>query len=82
MTLAELLGYDSRFPIYEDINIYKVQYLKQSDRVKVVLKHKVNLDEAMRENIGCVVKAKLNDLGNVDLLWYKDVEHVLSLIHI
>ena len=53
MTLAELLGYDSRFPIYEDINIYKVQYLKQSDRVKVVLKHKVNLDEAMRENIGC-----------------------------
>lgn len=76
MTLAELLGYDSRFPIYEDINIYKVQYLKQSDRVKVVLKHKVNLDEAMRENIGCVVKAKLNDLGNVDLLWYKDVEHV------
>ncbi|WP_346887211.1 PolC-type DNA polymerase III [Clostridium sp. UBA1056] len=76
MTLSELLGYDSRFPIYEDIIIYKVQYLKQSEMVKVVLKHKITLDDPMKDNICNLIKGKLRDLGTMDILWYKDVEHV------
>ncbi len=76
MTLSELLGYDSRVPIYEDIVIYKVQYLKQSEMVKVVLKHKSFLEDDMKENICSLIKRKLRDLGTIDILWYKDVEHV------
>jgi len=76
MTLSELLGYDSRLPIYEDIIIYKVQYLKQSEMVKVVLKHKSSLDDPMKENICSLIKDKLSDLGTIDVLWYRDVEHV------
>lgn len=76
MTLSELLGYDSRLPIYEDIIINKVQYLKQSEMVKVVLKHKSPLDDPMKENICNLIKDKLCDLGTIDILWYRDVEHV------
>ncbi|MEG2412361.1 MAG: PolC-type DNA polymerase III [Clostridium sp.] len=76
MTLSELLGYDSRFPIYEDIIIYKVQYLKQSERVKVVLKHKNSLNDAVKEDISVVVQNKLSDLGIIETLWYKDVQNV------
>ncbi|MEG1255188.1 PolC-type DNA polymerase III [Clostridium sp.] len=76
MTLSELLGYDSRFPIYEDIIIYKVQYLKQSEKVKVVLKHKNSLNDGIKNEIATVVQNKLSDLGIIETLWYKDVENV------
>ncbi|MEG1871099.1 MAG: PHP domain-containing protein, partial [Peptostreptococcaceae bacterium] len=76
MTLSELLGYDNRFPIYEDVIIYKVQYMKQSEKVKMILKHKNSLNDGMKDEISEHIKRKLNDLGEIDFLWYKDVEHV------
>lgn len=76
MTLSELIGCGDRFPLYKNIIIYKVQYIKKSDTVKVILKHSENFNEAMKEELGNVVKEKLKDLGEIELYWYRTLENV------
>ncbi len=76
MTLSELLKCDESYNIQQDIKVYKVQYLKQSEKLRVILKYKEELESKDKKLIYKLIGERLKSFDAMEILWYKDIEDV------
>jgi DNA polymerase III subunit alpha, Gram-positive type len=62
--------------VLEDIKLQKIQYLKKSNRLKIIIKSKNDIGSKVKSKIKQIVTKKLGCFPYVDLICYKDVSNV------
>jgi DNA polymerase-3 subunit alpha (Gram-positive type) len=60
----------------ENIELLKIQYLKKSNKLKVIVKSRENLNQSVQSKIKSIVNKKLGDFFNIDLICYRDISNV------
>ena len=60
----------------ENIELLKIQYLKKSNKLKVVVKSRENLNQEIQNRIKNIINKKLGSSFNVDLICYRDISNV------
>lgn len=58
------------------IKLLKIQYLKKSNKLKIVIKSVKNLTDNIKDKIKEIVGKKLGEFENIDLICYKDISDV------
>ncbi len=54
------------------IKLLKIQYLKKSNKLKIILKSINNLSNNIENRIKEIISKKLGCFKNIDLIYYKD----------
>lgn len=62
--------------IPEEIKLQKVQYLKKSNKLKVIVKSVNELNFKVKHKIKQIVSEELGCFNNIDLICYKDISNV------
>lgn len=73
--LQEDLDLDSN-TLTENIKLLKIQYLKKSNKLKVILKSQEILDSHIKGKIRDVINKKLQGFCSIELICYKDISNV------
>lgn len=60
----------------DSIKLLRVQYLKKSEKLRVVLKFKWEIEESKKRLIYDIISKKLIGFKSIELLWYRDIDHV------
>ncbi|MEY7999616.1 PolC-type DNA polymerase III [Clostridium sp. Mt-5] len=73
--LQKDLDYDSH-TLEEDIKLLKIQYLRKSNKLKVIVKSGENLNHSIQSKIKSIINKKLGNFFNIDLICYRDISNV------
>lgn len=73
--LQEDLDLDSN-TLTENIKLLKIQYLKKSNKLKVILKSQEKLDSHIKGKIRDIINKKLQGFCSIELICYKDISNV------
>lgn len=73
--LQEDLDLDSN-TMTESIKLLKIQYLKKSNKLKVILKSQESLDSRIQSKIRDIINKKLGGFCSIELICYKDISNV------
>lgn len=60
----------------DDVKVIRIQYLKKSEKLRVVLQCKYELDEDKKTLIYNLISNKLGCFSNMEILWYRDINEV------
>ncbi|MBV4418080.1 PolC-type DNA polymerase III [Clostridium tyrobutyricum] len=61
--------------ISEEVKLQKVQYLKKSNKLKVIVKSVNELNSNVKHKIKQIVSEKLGCFNNIDLICYRDISN-------
>lgn len=78
-SLVELLKADidknDAFEDY-DIKVLRIQYLKKSEKLRIVLKYRFELSENKKKMVFDMISKRLICFSNIEILWYRDIDKV------
>lgn len=60
----------------DSIKLLRVQYLKKSEKLRVILKFKWDIEESKKKLVYDIISKKLICFKNIELLWYRDIDQV------
>ncbi|KAA8675026.1 PolC-type DNA polymerase III [Clostridium sp. WLY-B-L2] len=73
--LQKDLDYDYN-TLEQNIELLKIQYLRKSNKLKVVVRSRENLNKDVQNKIKSIVNKKLGSFFNIDLVCYRDISNV------
>ncbi|APM38791.1 PolC-type DNA polymerase III [Clostridium kluyveri] len=73
--LQEDLDLDSN-TMTESIKLLKIQYLKKSNKLKVIVKSQESLDSRIQSKIRDIINKKLGGFCSIELICYKDISNI------
>ncbi|MBZ9635813.1 PolC-type DNA polymerase III [Clostridium sp. FP1] len=78
VSLAEMLKNDfdsNEQTLVDDIKVLRVQYLKKSNKLRVIIKSFVNIDDYKKLLIKNIISKRLSSFEDIQLICYQDVSN-------